>query len=387
MLGKERTRAWPSVNFGRVPAKRHLMTVRTYAPGVESERMVRRYVNTNADLTLFRFSTREIPVRERLPMWHEIFGRSVSRRALSLDRGGACEVEMTVRKLARTDSHSGVCVQRMFLSGGLTALRTPELLSDGNDDLVLHVHETGHRIVSQLDREERVDPGGGLLTSNADVSTIVLPDPCRFAAIGIPRKVMTALVPGIEDALVRPLPPNTGVLRLLLGYLDVLEDEQALVAPELCRAAASHIQELCALAIDTSRDTLALAAGRGLRAARLRAMKADIAKHLGDRQLSASTLARRQQVTPRYVHKLFEAEGTTLSRYVRGLRLARVHRMLTDPRYAHRTIGALAFDAGFGDLSTFNREFRRRYDATPSEVRSVAHRPGPRVIQPLPENS
>jgi AraC-like DNA-binding protein len=72
------------------------------------------------------------------------------------------------------------------------------------------------------------------------------------------------------------------------------------------------------------------------------------------------------------VHKLFEGEGTTLSRFVLGKRLARVHAMLAEPRYAEWTIGAIAYQAGFGDLSTFNREFRRRYGATPSEVRATA---------------
>ena len=37
-------------------------------------------------------------------------------------------------------------------------------------------------------------------------------------------------------------------------------------------------------------------------------------------------------------------------------------------------ISAVAFDAGFGDLSYFNRTFRRRYDAAPSDVRARALR-------------
>jgi AraC-like DNA-binding protein len=57
---------------------------------------------------------------------------------------------------------------------------------------------------------------------------------------------------------------------------------------------------------------------------------------------------------------------------VLGLRLERVYRMLRDPRYGHRTIGALAFDAGFADLSTFNRAFRHRHGATPSDIRAAA---------------
>jgi AraC-like DNA-binding protein len=60
-----------------------------------------------------------------------------------------------------------------------------------------------------------------------------------------------------------------------------------------------------------------------------------------------------------------------LSRFVLLQRLASVHRMLTDSRHAGSSIGALAYGAGFGDLSTFNREFRRCYGATPSDVLTV----------------
>ncbi|RUX33774.1 helix-turn-helix domain-containing protein, partial [Mesorhizobium sp. M7A.F.Ca.CA.002.09.1.1] len=39
---------------------------------------------------------------------------------------------------------------------------------------------------------------------------------------------------------------------------------------------------------------------------------------------------------------------------------------------AGRSITAIAYEAGFNDLSYFNRAFRRRYDATPSDVRAAA---------------
>jgi AraC-like DNA-binding protein len=35
------------------------------------------------------------------------------------------------------------------------------------------------------------------------------------------------------------------------------------------------------------------------------------------------------------------------------------------------TISEIAYRAGFNDLSTFNREFRRHFGATPSDVRSL----------------
>ena len=79
-------------------------------------------------------------------------------------------------------------------------------------------------------------------------------------------------------------------------------------------------------------------------------------------------------MSPRYIRKLFEDENTSLSQFVPGQRLVRVYRMLGDRRYAHLTIGSIVFEAGFGDLSTFNRDFRRHFGMTPSDVRAAAHK-------------
>lgn len=323
------------------------------------------------NLTSFRFSTAELPPRERLSRWYEVFGRTVARRLLSLPADGLCHVDTTVRAVPSRED--GVVVQRARISGGVSALRTRALLADGNDDIVLCMHETGRRRAAQLGREADIAAGGGLLLSNADISSVVLPDPARYVSIAVPRKAIRALAPGVEDALARPLPPHTGVLRLLLRYVvDILEDEEALQAPGLGRAVAGHIHDLCALAVGATRDAAEIAKGRGLRAARLRAVKAEIARNLADGDLSAATIAERQRISTRYIHRLFESEGTTMSRYVLGLRLTRVHRVLADPNHAEKTIGAIAYDAGFGDLSTFNRAFRRRFGASPSDVRAMS---------------
>jgi transcriptional regulator GlxA family with amidase domain len=50
-------------------------------------------------------------------------------------------------------------------------------------------------------------------------------------------------------------------------------------------------------------------------------------------------------------------------------RSARAYRFLTSPRHAHRKIADIAFAAGFGDVSHFDRMFRCRYGRSPSEVR------------------
>jgi AraC-like DNA-binding protein len=331
-------------------------------------------VDTVADFVPRRFSTRDFDPKERLHACYEAFGTSAARRCCRLSDPSR-HLEMTIWDLGRntsSTSRTGACVQRVVHTAGYTAQRTSELLNDGNDDISLNIQETGHCVVSQRDRQAVVETGGGFCTSNADVSTVVFSGAARFTSIGLPRKLMMAMVPGVEDALARALPPDTGILRLLARYLDVIDDEHGLTTPELRHAAATHVHDLCALAIGATRDAADIAKGRGLRVARLRALKADIVENLASGTISSSALAKRHGVTPRYIRKLFEGEGISLSRFVLHQRLALVHRLLTDPRHNRSTISGLAFDAGFGDLSTFNREFRRYYGATPSDVRAPA---------------
>ena len=152
----------------------------------------------------------------------------------------------------------------------------------------------------------------------------------------------------------------------------MLEDDEALATTALRRLVVTQVYDLAALSIGATREAAAIAEGRGVRAARLRAIKADIAERLAQDDLTVAAVASRQRISESYVRKLFESEGSSFSEWVLGERLIRAHRMLTDPRFAGRSITSVAFDAGFGDVSYFNRSFRRRFGATPSEIRAEA---------------
>ena len=127
--------------------------------------------------------------------------------------------------------------------------------------------------------------------------------------------------------------------------------------------------DLVAVTLGATRDAAAAAEGRGIRAARLRAIKADVEANLADGSLSPAAVAGRQKVSDSYVRKLFEGEGMSFSEFVLTRRLVHAHRLLQDPRQINQSIASIAFEVGFGDLSYFNRAFKRFYGATPSEIR------------------
>jgi len=196
--------------------------------------------------------------------------------------------------------------------------------------------------------------------------------PARLLGCRVARSEVAALVGRLDDAPMCLVPRDTEALQLLVTYARSIAESVPLATPELQRIAVSHMNDLMAAIVSALRGGRAIAEGRGIAAARLRAIMIDICAHLGDGHLSAAEVAHRQRVSARYVHKLFEKEGLTFSSFVCDQRLVRAHRLLSDTRLADRTIGAIAFDVGFGDLSYFNRTFRRRYEATPGEVRNSA---------------
>ena len=257
----------------------------------------------------------------------------------------------------------------MFSESPLTVRRTRELLADGNDDVVFAVPPTAANMLSHRGRE--LSPiGDAVLLSAADVMRIDVASGSQCPMVALSRRRLAPLVPGLEDAFMRPVPRDSEALQLLTRYVRLFDDQQSLATPELRSLVVNHVYDLVALALGPTRDAAAVANGRGVRAARLNAIKTEILNRLNSHKLSLAGLAARQGVTPRHVQMLFESDGTTFSQFLLGQRLACAHRMLSNPLLAAQTITAIACEAGFGDLSHFNRAFRRRYGESPSDVRA-----------------
>jgi AraC-like DNA-binding protein len=245
---------------------------------------------------------------------------------------------------------------------------TPALLEC--DDLFLNVGLGGSHRVHQRGREIAVGTGDAVVMTGAEPMLHAFPSAGRLFTFCMPRHAIAPLVGNLDAVLARPIGKDSEALRLLIDYAHAVGTMGALETPEVRHLVATQIHDLIALAVGASRDGAEIARGRGLRAARLRAIKADIAASLHRANLSVDELAASQRVTPRYVQMLFESEGTTFTQFVLAERLLRARRMLTDPRLADRSITSVAFDVGFQDLSYFNRTFRRRFGATPSDVRA-----------------
>jgi AraC-like DNA-binding protein len=319
------------------------------------------------DFAPVRFSYRELPERNREAIWWELVGRKVFRAECQSLAEGPFEIDITCR------ASPGLGLVSVK-SSGQSFIRTRELVDEGNGSFLLMITGAGTLVSAQRGREMEAREGDATLISYADRLKLVRPTAGASRSLILPYAALAPLVNNIEDTVVRPIPRHTEGLRLLTGYLDLLEQDDLLASAEARQLAVSHVHDLAALTIGATRDAAAFAEGHGLRAARLHAIKTDIIENVGNGSLTIDALARRHRFDPRYIQRLFEATGTTFTEFLVGQRLARARRMLLDLRYPNRSISSVAFACGFGDLSYFNRCFRRRFGTSPSLLRAETRR-------------
>jgi AraC-like DNA-binding protein len=245
-----------------------------------------------------------------------------------------------------------------------------EVAAQTGDEGALHFILRGAHRIEQKGRDILLGAGEGVFTSCSDPSTMVHGSSSEMLVLRFPKAGLSRLVDGLNDRWLRRIPGDLPASRLLRGYLTRAWEEQALGGPDVQHLLVTHVYDLMAVIMGATRDAAAVAQERGMQAARLHAVKQDIDRNLAQQDLSIAALAARHRCTARSIQRMFEQEGITFTEYLLAQRLALAYRLLSNPRRGTEKISAVALDCGFGDVSYFNRAFRRRYDAAPSDVRA-----------------
>jgi AraC-like DNA-binding protein len=335
----------------------------TAAPGAgELPDHQRETFMTDIRAHLVEFSTDSLPEPDRIAYWREQYGQIMLRVDLEPAKDAsfqACMTSLTLPGLQILEASSSPA----------KFSRTGEYLADGNDDVVLAINRAGSAIVSSGGREQSLRDNEAILMTGNEPTSFHRTSIGQSSTLRVPRAMLASTILNSDDAVMRLIPENRGALRLLSEYTHWLFNAGVAMDSQLLNLSVTHVHDLLALTIGPAAGFEETARTRGLRAARLRMAKAYIVEHSHRRDLTVGSVAAHLCVTPRYVQRMFEADGTTFSEFLVVQRLARAHRLLCEPNSSHAAIGTIAYDAGFGDLSYFNRRFRRLYGLTPRDVR------------------
>lgn len=308
-----------------------------------------------------RFSTDAFAANDRIEAWRALFGHTICQTDIEPLPDAEFRSDVMLRALPGLGMASGFC-------SGARYWRPNRLIVD--DDLIFVVNHAGTDLADMAGRQAEVKAGEAVLVTTGAAGGVINKAATRFTTLRMPRAVLGPALPDVHAAMVRPVAADNPALNLLLNYISVLEDRNAMQTGEQRGMIVSNVHDLIALCLGATPDATVRAKWGGVAAARLRAIKAEIGAAVTAHEVDARAIAARHRITPRYLQMLFEREGTTFSEFVLTERLAAAHRMLSDPELSRQTISDIALGVGFRDISYFNRTFRRAFGATPSDVRN-----------------
>lgn len=194
-----------------------------------------------------------------------------------------------------------------------------------------HAHGIGDRCISLNVREDQF---GEIAAAKASTSRF------RFSAPSLPASAKTMPV---------------------IAYMEALSYASSLRSEEL----ALGLIERVITAMTGDRRTAAAPTGRETRRVveAIRLVESD-----AGRPLELKEMAARAGMSKYHFLRVFRRlAGVTPHQYLISARLRRAALALTSSR---RPIIAVALDAGFGDLSTFNKTFRAAFGLTPTQYRA-----------------
>ena len=309
----------------------------------------------------FRLSTAAFPVRERLAMWREIYGRNI--------------IHADIEPLDDRPFHASVSIHALPGVGVAIGSRSDANYIIGKqgakaqDRIILSLVTKGVGLLQQFGRETSGGPGSAVLLSATEPFSATLRGDGAFMTLSFPRAAVQALAPDFADAMARPMDPSNGALRLLTDYLGVLRDPDRPISTVLASVFSGHLLDLTALVLGARGESREIARAGGAKAAWRRAILREIGARAATPGLSARVIARNLGISARYLHAILEETGKSFSETVLERRLADALSALNDRRCDDKTIGEIALSTGFSDISYFNRSFRRHFGDTPSRAR------------------
>jgi AraC-like DNA-binding protein len=202
--------------------------------------------------------------------------------------------------------------------------------------------------------------------------------PMRIIMLTFPR----ALVP-IDAAMVRPLigtltPRSLPGRSLLAQFIIELTEPAATNDPGLAEILREGVAGLIRQRLGAPTGTTAHTR-RMLQQARISGI---LRRHLGDPALDSNGIARAANISPRYLHTIFQGADLSPMQLLKRLRLQEARRRLQDPAMGRTPIKDIMSAVGYARADQFARDFQQLFGASATQTRQLASERSPHYRSP-----
>lgn len=251
--------------------------------------------------------------------------------------------------------------------------RDPDKAHDRwSDTVVVNFVKSGRLWVEQGGRSAQIGAGDGAICIADRPYSLQFDSGFEAVVVKFSPRLISASA-DFRSLTARPLSSVSRMTSLLYNYASNLTQS----APKLDARTSGRLMRSFVDTLETTLEPLDCgeqSQGRRYRNATLSRVISFVDVRLCDPDLTPGRVAELLKLSPRYLHKLFAAEGTTVGRYIREQRLERSAAALLDPARGGEAVTDIALQTGFKDLGHFSRSFRSRFGVAPTDYRAEVPR-------------
>jgi AraC-like DNA-binding protein len=241
-------------------------------------------------------------------------------------------------------------------------IRTPESRHDHQNLLKVAVQLKGISYFEQNNRSLCLPPGSWSIYDTTRPYTVSATGNVELITLLIPRARILTHTLNLNDVLVRRFSGEIGLGKLAYQFITTAFAEIANVNPEHEWEIVGAISQLIRLAM---LEVGGVQTDLSVRERWRERIRTYIEEHLRNPDLSIEQIAAAMNCSKRYVHKIFESEGTSASEYIWQIRLYRCREELRDPAFAKKSITEIAYSWGFSNSAHFSKTFKDAYHVSP----------------------
>jgi AraC-like DNA-binding protein len=239
------------------------------------------------------------------------------------------------------------------------------------DKLLFSIQKRGRCTVVQDGRVAALTPGDFALYDTTRPYELVFDAEFSQYVVALPGHVLRPLLQAPERLTARRIPGGSSIGRAVLNAIETVASTNGDLGHDAQRPMEEALRGLLSAGA-LSLSGAELRTSETASGARRAAIKAYVLQHLRDPGLCVGMIAAAQGVDASTVHRAFDGEDETLSRWIWMQRLENARRDLGDPSKSHRTLTEIAFSWGFNDMAHFSRAFKARFGQSPRAARQEA---------------
>ncbi|MFF8452121.1 helix-turn-helix domain-containing protein [Streptomyces leeuwenhoekii] len=249
------------------------------------------------------------------------------------------------------------------------AQRTPGLVRQSDPEMYhAALVVAGEVSTEQYRQSSLLRPGIGFFDSSQPFESVTGATPSRTIVFQFPKELLRVPERHFVGLCGKSLPATKGIGRVLAQVMEGAAEQYSACTERDAAVLQGTILDLLTATLQHhlgGNTTLPDEPGNAL----FLRLTSYISDHLADPELGPQSLAVAHCISVRYLHRIFQRNGTTPRAFIRQQRLDNCRRDLADPALRHRTIHAIARRWGYTQADAFSRAFHAFTGMSPREYR------------------